>query len=86
MLALVQATHRELKGAYGSPRMVRKLRGRGLPASKEHVERLMRENGIRGTPQAPVQGDDGFEARPAGGAEPACQELRAGRAESGVER
>jgi putative transposase len=27
--------------------MVRELRGRGFPASKERVERLMRENGIR---------------------------------------
>lgn len=28
MLTLIQAIHRELKGAYGSPRMVRELRGR----------------------------------------------------------
>lgn len=47
MLALIQAIHAELKGAYGSPRMVRELRGRGFPASKERVERMMRENGIR---------------------------------------
>lgn len=47
MLALIQAIHAELKGAYGSPRMVRELRDRGLPASKERVERLMRENDIR---------------------------------------
>ena len=47
MLALIQAIHSELKGAYGSPRMVRELRGRGFPASKGRVERLMRENGIR---------------------------------------
>ena len=47
MLALIQAIHAELKGAYGSPRIVRELRGRGFPASKERVERLMRENGIR---------------------------------------
>jgi len=47
MLALIEAIHRELKGAYGSPRMVRELRDRGFPASKERVERLMRENGIR---------------------------------------
>ncbi len=47
MLALIQAIHTELKSAYGSPRMVRELRGRGFPASKERVERLMRENGIR---------------------------------------
>ena len=47
MLALIEAIHRELKGAYGSPRMVRELRDRGFPASKERVERVMRGNGIR---------------------------------------
>ena len=47
LLALIQAIHQELKGAYGSPRMVRELRARGFPASKPRVERLMRENGIR---------------------------------------
>jgi len=47
MLALIQAIHKALKGAYGSPRMVRELRARGYPASKPRVERLMRENGIR---------------------------------------
>lgn len=44
MLALIQAIHAEPKGAYSSPRMVRELRARGFPASKERVERLMREN------------------------------------------
>ena len=47
MLALIQSLHKALKGAYGSPRMVRELRARGYPASKPRVERLMRENGIR---------------------------------------
>ena len=47
MLALIRAIHAELKGAYGSPRMVRELRCAGFPASKERVERLMRENGIQ---------------------------------------
>lgn len=47
MLALIQAIHTEHKGAYGSPRMVRELRERGFAASKERVERLMRENGLR---------------------------------------
>ena len=48
LLALIRAIHAQLKGAYGSPRMVKEIRGRGFPASKERVERLMRENGIRG--------------------------------------
>ena len=43
LLALIGAIHAELKGAYGSPRMLRELRGRGFPACKERVERLMRE-------------------------------------------
>lgn len=46
MLTLIQAIHAELKGAYGSPRMVRELRARGFSAGKERVERLMREHGI----------------------------------------
>ena len=48
MLVLIRAIHTQLKGAYGSPRMVREIRGRGFPAGKGRVERLMRENGIRG--------------------------------------
>jgi len=47
MLALIRAIHTELKGAYGSPRMVKELRSRGFSASKTRVERLMRENGIK---------------------------------------
>lgn len=47
MLVLIQSIYQELRGAYGSPRMVRELRERGFPASKDRVERLMRENGIR---------------------------------------
>ena len=47
MLAVIRAIHSELKGAYGSPRMARELRRRGFTASKERVEHLMREHGIR---------------------------------------
>lgn len=47
LLALIKAIHKELKGAYGSPRMVQELRARGFSAAKPRVERLMRENGIR---------------------------------------
>lgn len=47
MLVLIRSIHAEFKGAYGSPRMVRELRLRGFPASKERVERLMQENGIK---------------------------------------
>lgn len=47
LLALIRAIHAEFKGAYGSPRMVLELRARGFSASKQRVERLMQENGIR---------------------------------------
>jgi len=47
MLAVIRGIHAELKGAYGSPRMVRESRLRGFTANKERVERFMRENGIR---------------------------------------
>jgi len=46
-LAMIRVIHAEVKGAYGSPRMVRELRQRGYTASKERVERLMRLHGIR---------------------------------------
>ena len=46
MLALIRSIHKEFKGAYGAPRVVRELRNRQFSASKERVERLMRENGI----------------------------------------
>ncbi|WP_244134260.1 IS3 family transposase, partial [Burkholderia gladioli] len=47
LLTLIRAVHAEVKGAYGSPRMTEEIRDRGFPASKERVERLMREHGIR---------------------------------------
>jgi putative transposase len=34
------------RGAYGSPRVHRELRARGIRVSKKRIERLMRENGI----------------------------------------
>lgn len=46
MLMWIQSIHVEFKEIYGSPRMVRELRARNFPASKERVERLMRENNI----------------------------------------
>jgi len=48
LLALLRAIHAELKGAYGSPRMLAELRGRGFAAGKARVERLMRAHGLRG--------------------------------------
>lgn len=47
LLALIKAIHAEVRHAYGSPRMTRELRRRGLAASETRVARLMRENDIR---------------------------------------
>lgn len=47
LLTCIEAIHAELRAAYGSPRMILELRARGIPAGKERVERLMRENAIR---------------------------------------
>lgn len=46
-MAPSQAVHDELKGAYGSPRIVRELQDNGCSASKERVERLMWANGTK---------------------------------------
>ncbi len=47
LLTLMRTVHAEVKSAYGSPRMTGEIRDCGFPVSKERVERLMRENGIR---------------------------------------
>ena len=85
MLALIEAIHRELKGAYGSPRMVRELRARGFPASKERVERVMRGNGIRARHKRRYKATTDSKHALAGGAEPAGQGLCASGPESGVD-
>jgi len=54
MLMLIQSIHAELKGIYGSPGMVRELHGRGFPASRKPVERLIRENNIRARHNLPI--------------------------------
>lgn len=47
MLVLIRAIHAQCKGAYGSPRIWREIRDRGIPASRERVARLMKAHGIR---------------------------------------
>ena len=46
-LVLIKAIHAEVKGAYGSRRMHRELKGKGYRIGINRVERLMREAGIR---------------------------------------
>jgi putative transposase len=48
LLELIREIHAETKAAYGSPRIYMELKSRGFPVSKGRVERLMRENGLRG--------------------------------------
>ena len=47
LLGLIQAIHRQFRGAYGSPRMYRELRERGYRVGKARVERVMRAHHIR---------------------------------------
>jgi len=48
LLKLIREIHTATKAAYGSPRIYQELKGRGIPVSRRRVERLMRENDLRG--------------------------------------
>ena len=48
LLAQIKVIHAQMKQIYGSPRIVKELRDRGLPAGKARLERLMPENDIYG--------------------------------------
>jgi putative transposase len=47
LLTLIRSIYAESKGAYGSPRIWREIKARGLPCGRERVARLMNEHGIR---------------------------------------
>lgn len=47
LLTLIRTIHVEVKGAYGSSRMIKEIRAQGSPASKQRVKRLMHDNGVR---------------------------------------
>ena len=44
----ISAAHQRSRGIYGSPRVHRELRARGVRVGRKRVERLMRKNGIQG--------------------------------------
>ena len=44
----IVAAHRRSRGNYGSPRIHRELRAKGIRVSRKRIERLMRENGLQG--------------------------------------
>jgi putative transposase len=48
LAASVAAVHQRSRCTYGSPRVHRELKARGVRVSKKRIERLMRENGIQG--------------------------------------
>lgn len=48
LAADVAAAHKGSRGIYGSPRVHRELRAKGMHIGKKRVERLMRETGLRG--------------------------------------
>lgn len=49
LTAKVRAVYHERSGRYGSPRVWGELRARGEKVSRKRVERVMRDEGIRGT-------------------------------------
>jgi transposase InsO family protein len=48
LAAEIASAHQRSRGIYGSPRVHRDLKARGLRVGRKRVERLMRESGLRG--------------------------------------
>lgn len=44
----IAGAHKRSRGIYGSPRVHRDLKARGIHVGKKRIERLMRESGLRG--------------------------------------
>jgi putative transposase len=47
LVRAIEQVHQGSRGTYGSPRVLRVLKGMGVPASKSKVERTMKKHGIR---------------------------------------
>ena len=47
LAATVAAVHQRSRRTYGSPRVHRELKARGVRVGKKRIERLMRENGLQ---------------------------------------
>lgn len=48
LAAVVAAVHKRSRRTYGSPRVHRELKARGVQVGRKRIERLMRENGLQG--------------------------------------
>lgn len=48
LAATVAGVHQKSRRTYGSPRVHRELKARGVRVGKKRIERLMRENGLQG--------------------------------------
>ncbi len=48
LAAAVAAVHKRSRLTYGSPRVHRELKARGVRVGKKRIERLMRQNGLKG--------------------------------------
>ena len=53
LLLHVRATHTDSDGSYGAPRVHRDLRNAGIRVGKKRIARLMRTDGLVGTPARP---------------------------------
>jgi len=51
----IRAIHAESRRTYGSPRVLDDLKERGFKVGRRRVARLMKENGITGTPKKPFK-------------------------------
>ena len=80
MLMLIQSIHAELKGIYGSPRMVRELRDRGFPASKKRGSTSDARERHSCKAQAALQGNDGLQEQSADCTESVGSEFQPSRA------
>ena len=51
----IKTSHKQSRGTYGSPRVTDDLKEQGFEVGKRRVARLMREEGITGTPPKPYK-------------------------------
>ena len=50
LLEKIREVHKESRGTYGSPRIVKELKEGGFEVGRRRISRLMQENGITGLP------------------------------------